>query len=161
MVALDSTSTVTPLQSQKLAHMFFFSIWVMALIFTLWNSKNNHRTQVPSWPDEGLGYWLLHCAVSLAFIHATYWPFAIYCNGLNFDHQIISAPSHCGSERWSPVTIYQSFLQRVHFHPPCQFVHWFAMTDGDGAWKSRVQQTTHQDFLIGVLVVRTSGSYGS
>lgn len=93
---------------------FFLSIWIMALIFPLWNSKTQPPLTIASWRDEGLGFGLLYCTVSLAFIHVMYWPFAIHWLGamvwvwtLNLDHQIMSAPCHSGGECGQPVARYQ------------------------------------------------------
>ncbi|KAL7374943.1 hypothetical protein ABVT39_009473 [Epinephelus coioides] len=64
-------------------------------------------------------------------------------------------PATVRAESGSPVARYQSLLQRIRFHSPCQFVlGTLICSDGWGdAWKSRASQATHQCFLIGVPAV--------
>lgn len=53
---------------------------------------------------------------------------------------------------------YLFLLRRIHSPAPCQFiVGTLICNDGWGdAWKNGASQTTHQDFLIGVLAVSFS-----
>lgn len=95
-----------------------------------------------------------------------YWPFAIHWLGAvvwawTFEFRSSYHVCHCGAVSESPVAGYLSLwgrLLQIHFHSPCQFAPGTLIcNDGWGdAWKSKASQTTHQDFLIGVLAVSCS-----